>query len=72
MINHTDYQDKITRAMEFWEVKSEVDKLKAPEREKVLGLKYAAGQKVKDTVTLAEVEILGGTREIVGLPGPTS
>ena len=72
MIDHTAIQDKITQVIEFWQVKKEVDKLKTPEREKILGLKFGQGEKVKDSVTGEEVEILGGIREIVGLPGPGS
>ncbi len=72
MIDHTAVQDSITRIMEFWQTKKEIDKLKTPEREKILGLKFVQGDKVKDTVTNEEVEILGGIREIVGLPGPGS
>ena len=72
MIDHTAIQDKITSVIEFWQVKKEVDKLKTPEREKVLGLKFTQGERVKDSVTGEEVEILGGIREIVGLPGPRS
>jgi len=70
MIDHTAIQDKITQVIEFWQVKKEVDKLKTPEREKVLGLKFGQGEKARDSVTGEEVEILGGIREIVGLPGP--
>ena len=72
MIDHTAIQDKITQVIEFWQVKKEVDKLKTPEREKILGLKFMQGEKVKDSVTGEEVEILGGIREIIGLPGPGS
>jgi len=72
MIDHTVVQDSITRVMEFWQTKKEIDKLKTPEREEILGLKYVQGDKVKDSVTGEEVEILGGIREIVGLPGPGS
>ncbi len=72
MIDHTAVQDQITRIMEFWQTKKEIDKLKTPEREKILGLKFVQGDKVKDTVTNEEVEIVGGIREIVGLPGPGS
>ena len=72
MIDHTAIQDSITRVIEFWQVKKEVDKLKTPEREEILGLKFVQGEKVKDSVTGEEVEILGGIREIVGLPGPGS
>ena len=70
MIDHTAIQDKITQVIEFWQVKKEVDKLKTPEREEILGLKCVQGDKGKDTVTGEEVETLGGIREIVGLPGP--
>jgi len=51
MIDHTAIQDKITQVIEFWQVKKDVDKLKTPEREKILGLKFVQGDKVKDSVT---------------------
>ena len=72
MLDHTAIQDKITQVIEFWQIKKEVDKLKTPEREKVLGLKFSQGEHVRDTVLGEEVEILGGIREIVGIPGPGS
>jgi len=72
MIDHTAIQDKITAITEFWQAKKEIDKLKTPEREKILGLKFGQGEKVKDSVTGEEVEIIGGIREIIGLPGAGS
>lgn len=72
MIEHTQYQDKITQVMEFWQAKKEINKLSMPEREKILGLRFSQGQKVKDATTGEEVEIIGGIREIVGVPGAGS
>lgn len=72
MIDHTAFQDTITRVLEFWQVKEEISLLKTPQREKILGLKFTPGEKVLDTVTGKEVEIIGGIREIIGLPGPGS
>jgi len=70
MIEHMQFQDKITQVLDFWQAKKEIDQLEMPEREKVLGLKFSQGQTVKDTVSGEEVEIIGGIREIIGLPGP--
>lgn len=69
MIEPTKVQDQITSALEYWETKREIDKLKTPQREKLLGLKFTQGERVKDLETGEEVEVIGGIREIVGLPG---
>ncbi len=72
MIEPTKVQDQITAALSFWQSKKEIDKLATPEREKVLGLKFTPGERVRDSITGEEVRILGGIREIVGLPSPPS
>jgi hypothetical protein len=72
MLDHTAVQDAITRITEYWQVKEEANLLSTPQREKVLGLKFSQGEHARDTVTGQEVEIIGGIREIIGLPGPRS
>lgn len=69
-IDHSAIRDSITRARSYWEEKKEIAKAKGLPREEILGLKYRKGQKVKDTVTGEEVEIIGGTREVVTVSGP--
>lgn len=70
ILDHSKYQDQITAILDFWQSKKEIDKLSMPQRETILGLKFSQGEKVTDTVTGEEVEIIGGIREIVGVPGP--
>jgi hypothetical protein len=65
-LDHTAFQDQITNVLDFWQNKKEVDKLKTPDREKILGLKFVPGQIVLDTITNEEVQIAGGIRELVG------
>ena len=71
-IDHSVVMDTITRAKGYWNRKEEKGKLKMREREEVLGLKFRQGEKVIDTVTGEEVEVIGGTREIVAFHGPGS
>jgi len=64
-IEHHKIIDTLTRARSFWEEKKELKRVRPPEREETLALQFKRGQKVRDKVTGEEVEIIGGTREIV-------
>lgn len=61
-LNHGKIQDQITRASESYLRKEGKEQLKVIPKEKILGLKYTRGNKVLDTISGEEVEIVAGTR----------
>lgn len=64
--------DSITEAKKFWRTPRPEEGIRPTPKEKVQGLKFVQGQRVKDTITGKEVTIVAGVRKTATFRSPGS
>jgi len=61
-LENTKILDSITEAKKFWREPRKDEGIRPTPREKVQGLKFARGQRLRDRVTGKEVTVIAGVR----------